>query len=55
MSNPLEQVAQRLKQVRETLGLSKTEVSKTLGIPVEQYQRYEAAEEDIPNGQLTSF
>ena len=55
MSNPLEQVAQRLKQVRETLGLSKTEVSQTLGIPVEQYQRYEAAEEDIPIGQLTSF
>lgn len=44
----IEEVATRLKGLRDALGVSEEEISKVCGVDVATYEKYETAEIDIP-------
>ena len=48
MANELQQIAKRIKELREILELTPEEVSKTIGFALETYLAYENAQADIP-------
>jgi quercetin dioxygenase-like cupin family protein len=52
MSEQLQQVAERLRGLREVEGISAGSLAHELGLPLETYQRYESGESDIPVGVL---
>lgn len=52
MNEQVEQIAKRIKELREVLELSTQEVAVQLGIDVEEYLRYESGGDDIPVGVL---
>lgn len=52
MSEQLQQVAERLRGLREVEGVSAGSLAHELGIPLDLYQRYESGESDIPVGVL---
>ena len=52
MNPQVKQIADRIKELREILELSKEELAGKVGISVEQYDIYERAGEDIPIGVL---
>ena len=52
MNPQVKQIANRIKELREILELSKEELAGKVGISAEQYDIYERAGEDIPIGVL---
>lgn len=48
MSEQLEQIASRIRDLREIAGLSQETVAHEIGIPLETYAAYETGTEDIP-------
>lgn len=48
MNNQMEQIAARIKELREILELTQEEVAQSVGVPLETYQRYEQAANDVP-------
>ncbi len=48
MTEKLQQVAARIRDLREIAGLSHETVARELGLTQEAYLRYESGEEDIP-------
>ena len=52
MSEQLQQVAERLRGLREVEEISQGSLAHELGIPLETYQKYESGEADIPVGVL---
>ena len=44
----LQEIAFRIREMREIMGFSKTEMSRKTEVSLEQYKRYERAEEDLP-------
>lgn len=52
MNSQVVQIANRIRELREVLEIGEDELASQLGICVEDYRRYEAAETDIPVGIL---
>ena len=52
MSEQLQQVAERLRGLREVEGVSTGSLARELGLPLETYLQYESGEADIPVGVL---
>ena len=52
MNPQVEQIAQRIKELREILDISVEKMAEVLGITVEEYRVYEQAKTDIPIGVL---
>lgn len=52
MNAQVEQIANRIRELREVLEMSEEEIAAQLGVCVEDYHRYENAESDIPVGVL---
>ncbi|MGI6777541.1 MAG: helix-turn-helix domain-containing protein [Acetivibrionales bacterium] len=52
MSEQIRQIAARIKELREILGMSLESVAKDLDITVETYKEYESGNSDIPIGFL---
>ena len=52
MNEQITQIAARIRELREILELSAEDVAKKVGIPLEEYQSYENATDDIPIGVL---
>lgn len=48
MNNQMEQISQRIKELREILEISQKELAEKAGITLEQYLSYENAESDLP-------
>lgn len=48
MNQHVEEVAQRIKELREILEISKEEVAQRAGLAFDDYVKYEKAELDIP-------
>lgn len=48
MVNQMEQIAQRIKELREILEISQKDISQKIGVTLEQYLAYENAETDMP-------
>ena len=44
----LQEIAFRIREMREIMGFSKTEMAKKTEVSLDQYKRYEKAEEDLP-------
>ncbi len=47
-NNPVNEVAQRIKELREACGYTEKKLADELGIPLETYMGYEESGEDIP-------
>lgn len=47
-----EQIAVRVRELREILELTPGEVAERIDVDTETYEKYEAAETDIPIGKL---
>jgi transcriptional regulator with XRE-family HTH domain len=52
MNQQIQQIADRIKELREILDIPAEELAKKLGISEEQYNEYENAQTDIPIGVL---
>ncbi|MEG1390366.1 MAG: XRE family transcriptional regulator [Angelakisella sp.] len=52
MNTQVIQIANRIRELREVLEMSEEELSGQIGVCVEDYRRYEAAQTDIPVGVL---
>jgi transcriptional regulator with XRE-family HTH domain len=48
MNEKVRDIAARIKGLRLLTGISETEVAQKLGLPVEEYQKFEKGEDDIP-------
>ncbi len=48
----IRQIADRIRELREILELTPAQVADNIGVPEEKYRAYEAAQVDIPVGQL---
>jgi len=48
MTERIQQIAERIREVRENSGLTPQEVAETLQVPLSVYNQYETAEADIP-------
>ena len=48
MNPELLQIPKRIRELREILDLSTIEVAEKLGVTLDEYQRYESGEQDIP-------
>ncbi|MDL2300500.1 helix-turn-helix domain-containing protein [Clostridiaceae bacterium OttesenSCG-928-D20] len=46
----IEEVAKRIKELREICGFSQEEMAEATGIALEKYQKYESGEKDFPFG-----
>ncbi len=49
MNPELLQIPKRIRELREILDLSTIEVAEKLGVTLDEYQRYESGEQDIPS------
>jgi len=54
MSDQSQQIALRIKDLREISGLSAESLAEKLNIPLQEYQSYESGEVDIPAGFILS-
>lgn len=54
-SAQVQQIASRIRELREVLEMSAEDVAQQLGVCVEDYLRYEKGEDDIPVGVLYGF
>ena len=52
MQEPIRQIAERIKGLREIYGLTAETLARELGVPAPEYHAYEAGEADIPVGVL---
>ncbi len=52
MNQQVVQIAARIRELREILEIPQEEVANKVGVSLEDYQRYEAARDDIPIGVL---
>ena len=52
VNSQVEQIAKRIKELREVLEMSPEDVAMQLGVCIEDYMRYEAGKDDIPVGVL---
>lgn len=52
MSIQLQQIASRIRDLREIAGLSQEEAARAFGIETDQYAAYEGGDQDIPIGLL---
>ncbi|MEG2074553.1 MAG: XRE family transcriptional regulator [Angelakisella sp.] len=52
MNTQVIQIANRIRELREVLEMTPEELAENVGVCVEDYMRYEAAETDIPVGVL---
>ena len=52
MNEYIEQISRRIKELRDILNVSAEEVSQQLGVPLDEYAKYETGEDDIPIGVL---
>lgn len=52
MNSQVEQIAKRIKELREVLEMTAEEVAAQLGVVAEDYLRYESGRDDIPVGVL---
>jgi len=52
MSEQVQQVAARMRELREVSNVSQATLAHELGVPFEEYQGYEKGETDIPVGLL---
>lgn len=50
MNDQIKQISQRIRELRDILDISAEELAKQVNVSVEEYQKYENAEEDIPIG-----
>lgn len=50
MNENLVMIANRIKELRDVLGISGAEIASRLNIPEAKYRKYESAESDIPVG-----
>ena len=50
MNDQIKQIAQRIKELRDILDVSAAELAEQVNVSVEEYEKYENAEEDIPIG-----
>ncbi len=48
MSEQIKQMAMRIKELREIYGLSTTELAEKLNLTLEEYEKYEKGDSDIP-------
>ncbi len=48
----VEQIAARMRELREILGIPKKKIAGDIAVPVETYENYENSSEDIPVGKL---
>lgn len=48
MNDQMQQIAVRIRELREILELTQEEVAKDVGVPLADYQRYEQAANDVP-------
>ena len=48
MTEQVKQIAQRLVGLREAEDMTAETLAKTIGVPIENYKKYENGEEDIP-------
>lgn len=48
MTESIQQIAERIREVRENSGLTPQEVANELHLPLQIYSQYETAEQDIP-------
>lgn len=55
MNEQIKEIAQRIKELREILGLSVEVVSKALKVDADEYVSYENGESDIPMGFMLDF
>lgn len=55
MSDTIEQIAARVRETREAIGITAAEVAATVGLSEALYNQYENGEVDIPIGFLTGF
>ena len=54
MNNQIQQIAERMKELRESLDISRQELAERVGITAAEYSAYEEATEDIPVSVLYS-
>ncbi len=52
MQERIKEVADRIKELRNILGISASDMSASIGVSPEKYMRYENGEEDIPASEL---
>jgi transcriptional regulator with XRE-family HTH domain len=50
MTEQIKQIAERIKEIREISGISAETLAIKLGVPKDQYNRYESGNTDIPVG-----
>ena len=55
VNSQVQQIASRIRELREVLEMSREEVAEQLGVCVEDFIRYETGEDDIPVGVLYGF
>lgn len=55
MNTQMEQISQRIRELREILELSQEETAEKAGLKLEQYRSYENAETDLPISALYSI
>ncbi len=52
MNRQIQQIAERIRELREILDISRQDAAGKVGIPLETYDSYESARADIPIGVL---
>jgi transcriptional regulator with XRE-family HTH domain len=50
MTEQIQQIAERIKEIREISGISAETLAGQLGIPIDTYLKYESGDTDIPVG-----
>lgn len=50
MNEQIKQIAGRIRELREILDVAAIDLAKQLNLSLEEYERYENAEDDIPIG-----
>lgn len=52
MNNQVIQIAARIRELREILDIPQEALAQKIGVDIEEYKRYESAQDDIPIGVL---
>ncbi|MEA5003515.1 MAG: XRE family transcriptional regulator [Christensenella sp.] len=52
MNSQVVQIAARIRELREILEIPQEEVARKVGVGLQEYQKYESAQDDIPIGVL---
>ena len=53
MNSQVIQIAARIRELREILEIPQEEVAEKVGISLEEYKKYESAQDDIPTVSYT--